>query len=125
MESPNHSLRESMTVAVKKLRSRDVLCVVPTFLALASCYIAKFEFLYVMMNVGMWAVLMLPKMPLMNGVRILGINRTTGIDDGDYLEEDECFDTEEESSKESCVGMDFKDRGDYIGDASDEMKKHR
>ncbi len=99
--------RESLTSAIKTLRSRDVLCVVPTLLAHASCHIANYEFQYVVVNVGVWAVVMLPKMPFMNGVRILGINRTTGIDDGDYFQDDEdddeCFDSEEESSKEEDV----------------------
>eukprot|EP00580_Thalassiosira_gravida_P016464 CAMPEP_0201676898 /NCGR_PEP_ID=MMETSP0494-20130426/42862_1 /ASSEMBLY_ACC=CAM_ASM_000839 /TAXON_ID=420259 /ORGANISM="Thalassiosira gravida, Strain GMp14c1" /LENGTH=349 /DNA_ID=CAMNT_0048159719 /DNA_START=22 /DNA_END=1071 /DNA_ORIENTATION=- len=126
VESPTRSLRESMTVAVKKLRSRDVLCVVPTLLALASINIAKFQFEYVFINVGTWAVVMLPKIPLMNGVRILGINRTAGIDDGDYREEDDCFDTEEESSNEGGVGMDFAAVEGGIGDkATDESKKGR
>ena len=101
-------LRESLTSAIKTLRSRDVLCVVPTLLAHASCHIANYEYQYVVVNVGVWAVVMLPKMPFMNGVRILGINRTAGIDDGDYLEDDdddECLDSEEESSKEADVRL--------------------
>lgn len=100
-------IRESLTSAIKTLRSRDVLCVVPTLLAHASCHVANYDFQYVVVNVGVWAVVMLPKMPFMNGVRILGINRTAGIDDGDYLEDDEdddeCFDSEDESSKEADV----------------------
>lgn len=101
--------RESLTSAIKTLRSRDVLCVVPTLLAHASCHIANYEFQYVVVNVGVWSVVMLPKMPFMNGVRILGINRTAGIDDGDYLEEDddedECYDSEDESSKVADVRL--------------------
>ncbi|KAL7528194.1 hypothetical protein ACHAXR_002320 [Thalassiosira sp. AJA248-18] len=126
MESPGRgSLRESMTCAIKKLRSRDVLCVIPTLLAHASCHVAKYEFEYAMINVGVWAVVMLPKMPFMNGVRILGINRTAGIDDGEYNmeeEEDACFDTEEETSKESGVGLDFNDQ---LIEDNDESKKAR
>lgn len=126
MESPPRSLQESVTVAIKKLRSRDVLCVVPTLLAHASCHIAKYQFEYAAINVGMWAVLMVPKMPFMNGVRVLGINRTAGIDDGDYREEEECFDTEEESSKESGVGLDFNDgEGGHVEEAKDGSKKDR
>ena len=126
--SPGRSVRESATCAIKKLRSRDVLCVVPTLLAHASCHVAKYQFEYCAINVGVWAVVMLPKMPFMNGVRILGINRTAGIDDGDYLEEEECFDTEEESSKDSAVGLDFSDGGDRqhnLVEAKDEPKKDR
>lgn len=111
LESPVRSLRESMTVAIKKLRSRDVLGFVPTLLAHFSCHVAKYQFEYVIINMGVWAVVMLPKLPFMNGVRILGINNTAGIDDGDDLEEEEdkCFDTEEESSRDSAVGLDCID----------------
>ena len=118
-------IRESMTNAIKKLRSRDVLCVVPTLLAHASCHVANYEFNYVLINVGTWSVVMLPKLPFMNGVRILGINKTVGIDD-DFEEDDEddddqCFDTEEETSKESCgVGYNFSDEVE-----EDELKKDR
>ena len=70
-------------------------------------------------------MVMLPKLPFMNGVRILGINKTVGIDD-DFEEDDEddddqCFDTEEETSKESCgVGYNFSDEVE-----EDELKKDR
>eukprot|EP00970_Alexandrium_tamarense_P012123 scaffold2748_cov193-Alexandrium_tamarense.AAC.31 len=99
---------------------RDVLCVIPTLLTLASCYVANFQSEYAVVNVIVWAVVMLPKLPFMNGVRILGINKTTGIDDGDFeddYDDDECVDTEEESAHES-VGFDL-DR------SADETKKER
>eukprot|EP00584_Thalassiosira_punctigera_P012887 CAMPEP_0172552920 /NCGR_PEP_ID=MMETSP1067-20121228/47265_1 /TAXON_ID=265564 ORGANISM="Thalassiosira punctigera, Strain Tpunct2005C2" /NCGR_SAMPLE_ID=MMETSP1067 /ASSEMBLY_ACC=CAM_ASM_000444 /LENGTH=340 /DNA_ID=CAMNT_0013340995 /DNA_START=27 /DNA_END=1049 /DNA_ORIENTATION=- len=122
LDSPPRNLKESMTYAVKKLRSRDVLVVVPTLLAYGSCHIAKYQSEYVMVNVGVWAVLMLPKMPLMNGVRILGINRTAGIDDGDYLEEEKSFDTGENSS----VDMDLSDRKSRkLDEPTIEPKKNR
>mmetsp|Transcript_35604 Transcript_35604/g.75038 ORF Transcript_35604/g.75038 Transcript_35604/m.75038 type:complete len:342 (+) Transcript_35604:109-1134(+) len=129
-EFPPHerNFQENFTFAIKKLRSRDVLCVLPTLLAHSACHVANYEFEYVAINIGMWAVLMLPKLPFMNGVRILGINRTTGIDDGDYLAEEQChdtFDTEEESSKGSGVGLDFSDGGEDVDKTTDEPKKDR
>lgn len=93
--------RQRLTVAIKKLRSRDVLCVVPTLLAHASCHVAKYQSEYVLVNMGVWSVVILPKMPVMNGVRLFGINRTTGIDDGgDYQSIDDggADETEEEST---------------------------
>ena len=49
-------------------------------------------------NVGVWSVVMIPKLPFMNGVRLFGINRTAGIDDCvDIDNEDDCFETVEES----------------------------
>jgi hypothetical protein len=117
-----HRCPSRITSAIRKLRSRDVLCVVPTLLAHASCHVAGYRFEYVLINVGVWAMVMLPKLPFMNGVRILGINRTAGIDDGDYQEdeEDECVDdTEEDTSRES------DDVVDQLDEAKDEPKKDR
>ena len=123
--SPIRGIRDSMTNAIKKLRSRDVLCVVPTLLAHASCHNANYDFNYVLINVGIWSIVMLPKIPFMNGVRILGINRTAGIDDCEYddeEEDDECLDTEEDTSKEeSAVGYNFSDEVEE----EDEPKKDR
>jgi hypothetical protein len=96
--SPLMSVRQRMTVAIKKLRSRDVLCIIPTLLAHASCHVAKYQQEYVLVNVVVWAVVMLPKMPFMNGVRLFGINRTIGIDDGEYQAED--YDTPDETEEE-------------------------
>ena len=96
--SSSISVRQRMTIAIKKLRSRDVLCIIPTLLAHASCHVAKYQQEYVFVNVGVWAVVMLPKMPFMNGVRLFGINRTIGIDDGDYQAED--YDTPDETEEE-------------------------
>ncbi|KAL3777088.1 hypothetical protein ACHAW5_003057 [Stephanodiscus triporus] len=117
-----HRCTSRITSAIRKLRSRDVLCVVPTLLAHASCHVAGYRFEYVLINVGVWAMVMLPKLPFMNGVRILGINRTAGIDDGDYQEdeEDECVDdTEEDTSRES------DDVVDHLDERKDELKKDR
>jgi uncharacterized protein YqhQ len=60
--------------------------------------VAKYQQEYVLVNVGVWAVVMLPKMPFMNGVRLFGINRTIGIDDGDYQAED--YDTPDETEED-------------------------
>ena len=102
---------------------RDVLVVIPTLLTLASCYVANFDSSFAISNVIVWSVVMLPKMPFMNGVRILGINRTIGIDDGDYPEEeeDDCIDTEDESALDS-VGCDSSVKSNCI---ANEPKKLR
>lgn len=102
---------------------RDILVVIPTLLTLASCYVANFDSSFAIPNVVVWSVVMLPKMPFMNGVRILGINRTIGIDDGDYPEEEEedCIDTEDESALDS-VGGDSSVKSNCI---SNESKKLR
>ncbi|KAK1746379.1 hypothetical protein QTG54_002986 [Skeletonema marinoi] len=102
MDQHYMGLRQRMTVAIKKLRSRDVLCVIPTLLAHASCHVAKYQSEYVLVNVGM---------PFMNGVRLFGINRTIGIDDGAYETEeddDDCAnDTEEDSTNDESLGLEI------------------
>lgn len=122
--SPARNLQGSLTRAIKKLRSRDVLCVIPTLLAHASCHIARYQYQYVLVNMGAWAVVMLPKMPFMNGVRLFGINRTAGIDDCvdlDDVANSECFETEEELSEENEVGLEFDSNGQQVV----EFKKDR
>lgn len=122
------SARATITSAIKKLRSRDVLCVVPTLLAHASCHVAGYQSEYVLINVGVWAMVMLPKMPFMNGVRILGINRTAGIDDGDYQEDDEgecAEDTEEDTSREEESGVFNDDIVERVDERRVEPKKDR
>ena len=119
------SLRSRVTLAIKKLRSRDVLCVVPTLLAYGSCHIAKYQFEYVVINVGVWFIVMLPKMPMMNGVRLLGINRTAGIDDGtdsscqDDDEEEE--DDDDDVTEEDLLLLEEDDSKE----CDDEPKKNR
>lgn len=60
---------------------RLLLTIVPLLLALAACYIAKFENFYCGVNVVLGAIQLVPKLSFMNGVRLFGINRTAGIDD--------------------------------------------
>lgn len=105
----SRGIQATTTLTIKQLRSRDVLCVVPTVLAHASCHVAKYQSLYVIINVGVWAMVMVPKLPFMNGVRILGINRTAGIDDGSTTtscqeeEEEEGYDDHEDTTEEDVV----------------------
>ena len=104
------------------------MCVVPTLLAHASCHVAGYQSEYVLINVGVWAMVMLPKMPFMNGVRILGINRTAGIDDGDYQEDDEgecAEDTEEDTSREEESGVFNDDIVERVDERRVEPKKDR
>ena len=124
-ESPSIMLRKGhvMMDGGATGSGRDVLVVIPTLLALASCYVSSFDKFYAVPNVILWGVVMLPKIPFMNGVRILGINRTIGIDDGDYEEEedDECDDTEDGSALDS-IGCDVSEKSN---DRISESKKIR
>lgn len=61
--------------------AQRVLLVVPTLLCYASCHFANYDPQLSLWNILLWIVSIFSKLPFMNGVRILGINRTTGIDD--------------------------------------------
>uniref|UniRef100_A0A6U1R7F7 ORM1-like protein 3 n=1 Tax=Cyclophora tenuis TaxID=216820 RepID=A0A6U1R7F7_CYCTE len=61
--------------------AQRALLVVPTLLCYAACHFANYDFEISVWNIVLWAVAVLCKLPFMNGVRVLGINRTTGIDD--------------------------------------------
>eukprot|EP00980_Cylindrotheca_fusiformis_P004163 scaffold909_cov135-Cylindrotheca_fusiformis.AAC.20 len=61
--------------------AKRVLTAVPTFLCYAACQFSNYEYNVCVLNITIWALCMLAKLPFMNGVRLFGINRTTGIDD--------------------------------------------
>lgn len=62
---------------------RRTLLIVPTLLAYTACVTVQFEPYVSGLNVLIWSIAMLAKLPFMNGVRLFGINRTAGIDDDD------------------------------------------
>lgn len=64
------------TVGVKR-----ALTIVPTLLCYAACHFSNYRYGVCVANVALWSIHMFAKLPVMNGVRIFGINRTTGIDD--------------------------------------------
>ncbi|KAL3933779.1 MAG: hypothetical protein SGARI_003630 [Bacillariaceae sp.] len=66
----------SNTVLVKR-----ILTVVPTLLCYAACQFSEYSWRVCFFNVILWSIHIVAKLPTMNGVRIFGINRTTGIDD--------------------------------------------
>jgi len=61
--------------------AKRVLFLVPTILCYAACHFSDYEWQYLIWNLGIWLFCIIAKLPFMNGVRLLGINRTTGIDD--------------------------------------------
>eukprot|EP00934_Nitzschia_sp_Nitz4_P001964 Nitzschia sp. Nitz4//NODE_389_length_21930_cov_67.393920//18676//19398//NITZ4_additional_000053-RA//-1//CDS//3329531883//1964//frame0 len=64
------------TVSVKR-----ALTIVPTLLCYAACHFENYAYDSSLLNILLWCILIFAKLPLMNGVRIFGINRTAGIDD--------------------------------------------
>jgi len=68
--------------------ARRVLTAIPTFLCYAACQFSNYERVVCLTNVTLWMLCMFAKLPFMNGVRIFGINKTTGIDDEVDLKEE-------------------------------------
>jgi hypothetical protein len=66
----------SNTVVVKR-----TLTVVPTLLCYAACHFSGYSGDVCLFNIFLWSIHVVAKLPFMNGIRIFGINRTTGIDD--------------------------------------------
>lgn len=64
------------TVGVKR-----ALTIVPTLLCYAACHFSNYHYDVCLTNIILWSIHVAAKLPIMNGVRIFGINRTTGIDD--------------------------------------------
>ena len=60
---------------------KRILTLVPTLLAYFACHFANYEWHVCFVNVIIWIISITGKLPMMNGRRIFGINRTTGIDD--------------------------------------------
>jgi hypothetical protein len=61
--------------------SKLVLLVVPTILCYVGCAFSSYDRTCCVINVIVWVICIIAKMPFMHGVRILGINSTVGIDD--------------------------------------------
>lgn len=64
------------TIVVKR-----TLTLVPTLLCYAACHFSEYSWRVCFWNILLWAIHTVAKLPGMNGVRIFGINSTTGIDD--------------------------------------------
>ena len=60
---------------------KAVLFIVPTLLCHIACHFANYGKMSCLINLSIWCSCIISKLEFMNGVRILGINSTTGIDD--------------------------------------------
>jgi hypothetical protein len=69
------------TTSTSLLALIQVLWIVPTALAYGACHARAYEPRACALNLTLWCVLMVAKLPCMNGIRLFGINKTPGIDD--------------------------------------------
>lgn len=60
---------------------KKVLFIIPAVLSYAGCHFADYNRLICVVNLSVWIICTVAKMDYMHGVRLLGINRTAGIDD--------------------------------------------
>mmetsp|Transcript_86171 Transcript_86171/g.248837 ORF Transcript_86171/g.248837 Transcript_86171/m.248837 type:complete len:248 (-) Transcript_86171:135-878(-) len=75
------TLWEQLEGRPKTVHIKRFLTIVPTLLCYAACSFSNYEYNACVINGILWTIHVLAKLPVMNGVRIFGINRTTGIDD--------------------------------------------
>eukprot|EP00532_Pseudo-nitzschia_australis_P001159 CAMPEP_0168190124 /NCGR_PEP_ID=MMETSP0139_2-20121125/16737_1 /TAXON_ID=44445 /ORGANISM="Pseudo-nitzschia australis, Strain 10249 10 AB" /LENGTH=238 /DNA_ID=CAMNT_0008113055 /DNA_START=70 /DNA_END=786 /DNA_ORIENTATION=+ len=78
------TLWEQLEGRSRILGVKRTMFVVPTVLCYAACQFSNYSFDVCVANVVLWIIQMAGKLPIMNGVRIFGINRTAGIDDDEY-----------------------------------------
>jgi len=64
-----------------RLLPKAVLFIVPTLLCHIACHFARYGKISCLINFSIWLICIVVKLQFMNGVRILGINSTIGIDD--------------------------------------------
>jgi hypothetical protein len=72
---------ESSPETQQSNNTKQVLFIVPTILCYLACHFCNYDRILSGINLGVWAVCVIAKLEGMNGVRLLGINRTIGIDD--------------------------------------------
>lgn len=76
-------------ICPRRENRRRVLLLIPTVLCHVGCHFANYELKLCLINVVVWCWCIISKMPFMNGVRVLGYNRTVGIDDNVMGDDDD------------------------------------
>ncbi len=71
---------EQIDAGVPWTTTKKFLILVPTILCYAACHAADYKKFHILVNVGIFFICLVAKLPQMHGVRILGINSTPGID---------------------------------------------
>lgn len=74
------TLYEQIDAGVPWTNTKKFLMLVPTIMTWIACHEANYKPIYIIVNCGLFLILIIAKLPQMHGVRILGINSTPGID---------------------------------------------
>eukprot|EP01041_Mallomonas_annulata_P000317 gene317-576_t len=71
---------EQMDGGIPWTRNKKFLMLIPTLLTWMACHAANYEPAYLLVNLSIFFVIIIAKIPSMHHVRIFGINSTPGID---------------------------------------------
>lgn len=74
------TLYEQIDAGVPWTLTKKFMMLVPTIVTWIACHEANYKPIYIMVNCGLFVILIIAKMPQMHRVRIFGINSTPGID---------------------------------------------
>ena len=74
------TLYEQIDAGIPWTNTKKFLMLVPALLCWISCHTANYKPLYVIVNMGIFTICLIAKIPEMHRVRIFGINSTPGID---------------------------------------------
>jgi len=75
------TLYEQIDAGVPWTNTKKFLMVIPTLLTWISCHYADYKPLPILVNCGIFLILIIAKIPEMHRVRIFGIGSTVGIDE--------------------------------------------
>ena len=75
------TLYEQIDAGVPYTTTKKFLMTIPAILCWMSCHTADYKVSVNIVNVGMFCICLIPKVPEMHIVRLFGVNRSTGIDD--------------------------------------------
>jgi hypothetical protein len=74
------TLYEQIDAGVPWTNTKKFLMLVPTIMTWIACHESNYKPIYIIVNCGLFLILIIAKLPQMHGVRILGINSTPGFD---------------------------------------------
>lgn len=71
---------EQIDAGIPWTNTKKFLMLIPTLITWIACHEADYKPIYIIVNMSMFLILIIAKLPEMHRVRIFGINSTPGID---------------------------------------------
>jgi hypothetical protein len=75
------TMYEQIDGGIPYTMTKKFLMVIPAYICWMACHVSNYKPVVNIVNVGMFLLSIIPKVPEMHGVRIFGLNSTSGIDD--------------------------------------------